>query len=179
MRMILNILGAAAIALSATSCSFIDNQEVAPTYEKSTLVNVGDTAPDFTVNLISGESVTLSQFQGKTVLLVFFDSKCPDCQAQLALLDGVINTFADKKFEVLTISRGEKRDAVREYIDNMGYKFKVGVDPTKEIYSLYATYYVPRCYVIDSLGHVVALSAEYDSAEFELIVKVINSLTKL
>lgn len=175
----MKILVAAAVAISAVACGVMDNSEEAPTHEKSTLVNVGDIAPDFTVNLLSGESLTLSQMRGKTVLLVFFDSKCPDCQAQLALLDGVIETFADKKFEVLTISRGEKRDAVREYIDNLGYKFKVGVDPTKEIYSLYATYYVPRCYVIDSLGRVVALSAEYDSAEFELIVKVINSLTLL
>lgn len=177
--MIMKILVAAAVAISAVACSVMDNSEEAPSYEKSTLVNVGDVAPDFTVNLLSGESVTLSHLQGKTVLLIFFDSKCPDCQAQLALLDGVMEIFADQKFELLAISRGEKRDAVREYIDNMGYKFKVGVDPTKEIYSLYATYYVPRCYVIDSLGRVVALSAEYDSAEFELLVKVINSLTKL
>lgn len=179
MKRFLNILVAFMALLATAACSVMENSEDMPSYEKATMVRVGDLAPDFSANLLNGSTVTLSHLQDKTVLLVFFDSTCPDCQAQLALLDGVAADFGGKKFEILAISRGEKRDVVREYIERMGYKFNVGVDPKAEIYSMYATHYVPRCFVIDSLGRIVALSAEYDSAEFELIVKVINSLLTL
>ncbi|MBQ9962064.1 MAG: redoxin domain-containing protein, partial [Alistipes sp.] len=73
----------------------MDN-ESAEDHEKSTLVRVGDMAPDFTVELLSGNKATLSQMQGNTVLLVFFESTCPDCKLQLSLLNGVLEQFADK-----------------------------------------------------------------------------------
>ena len=61
-------------------------------------------------------------------------------------------------------------------MNSRGYTFPVGVDSDNSAYSLYATQYVPRCFVIDPLGRIVALSAEYDAEEFNLLCDIINSL---
>lgn len=155
------------------SCSVMMDNESAEDYEKSTLVRVGDMAPDFTVELLSGNKATLSQMQGNTVLLVFFESTCPDCKLQLSLLNGVLEQFADKNFALLTISRGENKQTLTTIADNYGYRFDIGLDTDKSIYSLYATKYVPRCFVIDPLGHIIATSVGYSANDFALLLDVI------
>lgn len=173
MRVIYNILAALFILVGVSGCSAMYDDAM-PSYEKTALVRVGDTAPDFTIQTLDGQSITLSQQRGKTVLLVFFATYCPDCKKQLSVLEGVKERFADKEFTILTISRGEKEEDVRAYFDERDYTFAVAVDGDSSIYNLYATRYVPRCYVIDPLGRIVALSAEYDEDEFELLCDVIE-----
>ena len=141
--------------------------------ERGYIVAVGDMAPDFTVELLSGNKATLSQMQGNTVLLVFFESTCPDCKLQLSLLNGVLEQFADKNFALLTISRGEDKQTLTTLADNYGYRFDIGLDTDKSIYSLYATKYVPRCFVIDPLGHIIATSVGYSANDFAPLLDVI------
>lgn len=181
MKKFYNILTLLFVLFAATSCSnvIMEDQAEMPSHEKTTLVRIGDTAPDFTVQTLSGEKQTLSSMQGKTVLLVFFATSCPDCEVQLDLLNSVISLFDTDKFEILAISRGEKITTVSKFISKKDYNFTIGVDRDKSIYSLYATQYIPRCFVIDPLGHIEAISVEYDKEEFEKVVEVIRLLLTL
>jgi peroxiredoxin len=178
MRYIYIVLTLLFVALCGTNCSVIMDDMPESDYEKTTLVRVGDVAPDFTVELLSGESVTLSQLQGQTVLLVFFSSTCPDCLSQLNLLGGLSDILDSEKFSLLTISRGEERKDVSTFVEQNNYSFAVGLDTDKSIYSLYATKYVPRCFVVDPLGRIVALSTDFDEDEFALLVEVIKNLQR-
>ena len=163
------------IILSAfyISCSVFDHSEA--DVEKSTLVRVGDIAPDFTAELLDGNSIKLSQLQGNTVLLLFFDTTCPECQLQLALLNGVVNQFAERNFTLLAVNRGQSREEVEAFVADKDYLFNIALDTEKSIYSLYATHYVPRSFVIDPLGRVIALSAGYSTSEFDLLKDVISN----
>lgn len=178
MRNIYNIFTALLLLICVTGCSAMYDQEM-PSYDKTTLVRVGADAPDFTVNTLDGSSVTLSQLQGRTVLLVFFASWCPDCHKQLDAIKAVQDNFDDEKFSILAISRGEEVATVREFVNSRGYTFTIGVDSDNTAYSLYATQYVPRCFVIDPLGRIVALSAEYNAEEFSLLCDIISSLLNI
>ncbi len=77
---------------------------------------------------------------------------------------------------ILAVSRGEEVSDVREFVKQRNYTFAVGVDSENSAYSLYATQYVPRCFVIDPLGRIVALSAEYNADEFTMLCDIIGSL---
>lgn len=156
-----------------SSCSAMMDIEAEEDYEKTTLVRVGDMAPDFTVELLSGEQITLSKLQGNTILLVLFDSTCADCKIQLSLLNSVMDQFAEKNFQLLAISRGESKQTLTTLADNYGYRFDIGLDTDKSIYSLYATKYVPRCFVIDPLGHIIAISVGYSTEDFAVLMDVI------
>ena len=57
---------------------------------------------------------------------------------------------------------------MRDFIAQRKYTFPVGVDTDRAIYSLYATEYLPRCFVIDPFGRIVALSAEYSAEEHSM-----------
>lgn len=146
--------------------------------EATTLIHAGDVAPDFTVEMLDGSSVTLSKLQGKPTLLIFWATWCPPCREELShLQEGVIDLFGDK-INVLPISRGEKRDVVEGFLDKMGYTFAVGLDGDQSIYRKYATNYIPRCWVIDSKGEVVYAGVGYDEAIAAEVNEALNKAIK-
>lgn len=131
---------------------------------ETTLINAGDVAPDFTVEMLDGSKVTLSALQGKPTLLIFWATWCPPCRLELSKLqEHIIDHYGDK-INVLPISRGEERAKVEEYISKMGYTFAVGLDGDQSIYRKYATNYIPRCFVIDAKGKVLYSGVGYDEA---------------
>ena len=131
---------------------------------ETTLINAGDIAPDFTVEMLDGSKVTLSALQGKPTLLIFWATWCPPCRLELSKLqEHIIDRYGDK-INVLPISRGEERAKVEEYISKMGYTFAVGLDGDQSIYRKYATNYIPRCFVIDAKSKVLYSGVGYDEA---------------
>ena len=131
---------------------------------ETTLINAGDIAPDFTVEMLDSSKVTLSALQGKPTLLIFWATWCPPCRLELSKLqEHIIDRYGDK-INVLPISRGEERAKVEEYISKMGYTFAVGLDGDQSIYRKYATNYIPRCFVIDAKGKVLYSGVGYDEA---------------
>lgn len=140
--------------------------------EATTLIHAGDIAPDFTVEMLDGSKVTLSELRGKVVLVGFWATWCPPCRLELSHMQkDVIDRFAGKDLVVLPISRGEKRKTVEDYIAKMGYTFPIGLDGDQSIYKKYASNYIPRSFVVGRDGKVVYVAVGYD----EQIAKEIDT----
>lgn len=171
----LSILLVALIAITAYLVISVRNDAQAAEFKMSTLVqsepddlaettliNAGDMAPDFIVEMLDGGKVTLSELQGKPTLLIFWATWCPPCRLELSKLqEHIIDRYGDR-INVLPISRGEERAKVEGYISKMGYTFAVGLDGDQSIYKKYATNYIPRCFVIDANGKVLYSGVGYD-----------------
>lgn len=125
-------------------------------------------APDFTVQLIDGGERRLSELRGEVVMLMFFSSECPDCQAQFTELARLIKE-EKPNFRLLAISREETLEATMAFRDKYSFPYEVGIDPDKSIYSLYASMYVPRTFLIDRTGKVVALDIEFNPNNLQSI----------
>lgn len=140
--------------------------------EATTLIHAGDIAPDFTVEMLDGSKVTLSELRGKVVLVGFWATWCPPCRLELSHMQkDVIDRFAGKDLVVLPISRGEKRKTVEDYIAKMGYTFPIGLDGDQSIYKKYASNYIPRSFVVGRDGKIVYVAVGYD----EQIAKEIDT----
>ncbi len=143
-----------------------DTEEVSVEDEvaAATLIFAGDKAPDFTVQMLDGSRVILSRTEGKPTLLIFWATWCTPCREELAhLQEGIIDVYGDS-IRVLPISRGEKREVVEAFINQMGYTFNVGIDPDQKVYNNYATNFIPRCFVIEANGNVLYSGVGYDEA---------------
>lgn len=140
--------------------------------EATTLIHVGDMAPDFTVTMLDGREIKLSDLRGNVVMVCFWATWCPPCRQELAhLQEGVIDQFKGEKLVVLPISRGEKRDVVEKFITDNNYTFGVGLDSDRAIYDLYASNYIPRTFIVNKQGKVVYRTAGYD----ETIAQEVNA----
>ena len=167
MRRVLFLL----VAICFAACGTIGEEY--PTHEESSVVGVGDVAPDFTVELLGGERETLSELRGEVVLLVLFSHECPDCKMLMDDMQAARDYFDDLGVRILAIERDGSAEDVETYMASHGYDFDVAVDDNRAIYNLYATMYVPRTYLIDSEGIIVHATIEYDASYVARILSAI------
>ena len=141
----------------------------------ATLAGEGTEAPDFTVEMIDGSKVALSELRGKVVLLNFWATWCPPCRQELTRVQKeIIDRFAGKPFVFLPVSRGEKRETVEAFREKTGYTFPMGLDSARTVYDRYATDYIPRNFLIDKQGKVILATVGYDDEEFDALIRTIE-----
>lgn len=146
----------------------------------TTLVKEGMQAPDFTVEMFDGSTQTLSALKGKVVLVNFWATWCPPCREELKRVQqDLVERFAGEEFVFIPISRGEERETVAAFREQMGYTFAMGLDPERKIYDLFASNFIPRNFLIDKEGKVLVASVGYEPEEFDaLIAKIEEELKK-
>lgn len=174
MRRVFYAISMATMILLATGCEAI-NEEL-PSYEETSIVTCQEQAPDFTTTLLSGESITLSNLRGQVVLLIFFSHTCPDCKALLDDLKAANEEMEALGVRIVAIAREGTKNEIEGYLSTNGYSFDTAIDNNREIYNLYATMYVPRCYLIDKEGMVVATTVEYQPDHVPTLLSQIETL---
>lgn len=73
-------------------------------------VEVGQLAPDFTMNDSTGKPISLSSFKGKVVLVDFWASWCGPCRAENPNVVAAYKKFNSKGFTVLGVSLDSDKD---------------------------------------------------------------------
>lgn len=164
-----------AVIVLLPSCGNRSAKGGASQSDSTTLVKVGDPAPDFSVALFDGSHLTLSELRGKVVLLNFWATRCPPCRQELTRVQkDLIDRFAGRDFLFLPVSRGEKRSDVAAFREKTGYTFPMGLDSTRTIYDRYATNFIPRNYLIDRDGRIITATIGYSPEEFDELIAAIE-----
>jgi len=124
-------------------------------------------APDFTLLDWEGTERTLSEFEGKPVILNFWASWCGPCKMEMPDFQEAYETYGEEiHFLMVNCTGGqETMDSAKAFIEAEGYSFPVYFDTTNEGAYLYGASSIPLTYFIDAKGDLVtygrgALSAE-------------------
>src|SRR4030066_2070391 len=72
-------------------------------------------APDFSLQTLSGETVSLSDFRGKPVVLLFWQINCAACQFQMPFTQALYDEQSNETITVLTINVGDTASAAQNY----------------------------------------------------------------
>ena len=113
------------------------------------------------------------------MLINFWATWCPPCKAELPLLQkNIYDKINDKNFAVLCISRGEKNDVVKKFIEQNKYTFPVYLDSETKTYNLFASKYIPRNFVIGKDGKVKLATVGFNQKEFEKMILLIEKELK-
>ncbi len=113
---------------------------------------VGAAAQNFTLTTVDGRTVTLDQYQGKPVWLVFGASWCAACQAEVADVQAAYEKYAPQGLVVLGVNINEGQDAVRSYASRVGTTYPVGADDQSAIADAYRVSAIPAHFFVDRKG---------------------------
>ncbi len=141
---------------------------------RTTLTQVGQPAPPFTVPLLDGGVFDLEAQRGKVVLVNFFATWCPPCVAEMPHLQTAVwERFAGDGFAMISIARQESAEVVAPFVQKHDAGWPFGLDGDRSAYAKYADAFIPRSYVIDRTGAIVFQGSGFEQDEFDRMVAVI------
>ncbi|RDW19104.1 thiol-disulfide oxidoreductase [Oceanobacillus arenosus] len=124
----------------------------------NTIYRAGDAAPDFKLQQISNnnelESVQLSDFKGKGVMLNFWGTWCEPCKAEMPYMESLYPEYQDKGIEILAVSLDGTELAVDRFIDEYDLTFPVPFDRTGIVRDLYKIGPIPSTFFINPEGKI-------------------------
>ncbi len=112
---------------------------------------IGSIAPDFTLQTIYGQIVTLSTLRDRTVLLNFWTSTCPACIDELPYFQTVVDKRADNELAILAVNCGENNITVLSIVDSLRLSFPVLLDTDGDVCATYGRG-CPTIFIIDGNG---------------------------
>lgn len=146
-----------------------DGEEITETDDVGT--SKGEIAPDFELETIEGETVKLSDYRGKRVIVNFWATWCPPCRAEIPDLRKVYNN-TDVEILAVNLTDTEKNeDDIGPFVEDFKMNFPVLMDVNSDVAITYNVAAYPTSYMIDSDGHIqfIAMGAmNYDLMMQEL-----------
>ena len=85
----------------------------------------GKPAPEFSLQTVTGDTLTLSSQRGKVVLVNFWAPWCGPCRVEQPTLNEIYTQNKDRGLEVWGIAVDSNRLAVELYVENMGVPYPV------------------------------------------------------
>lgn len=118
-------------------------------------VQEGNPAPDFELTTLDGETVKLSDYKGKKVILNFWASWCPPCKAEMPHMQKFYAENKDNNIEVLAVNltnidSGESE--IQKFVDDYGLTFQIPLDTEGMIGTRYQAFTLPTSYILDTNG---------------------------
>jgi cytochrome c biogenesis protein CcmG, thiol:disulfide interchange protein DsbE len=125
------------------------------TYKRTDVPVAGEAVPDFTAPLLVGDGeLTMSDLEGKPVVLNFWASWCAPCKDEAPLLQAAHERYGDR----ITFLGVDIRDAMSdalEFVDEYGLTYTSVRDEGMHVYADYGLTGQPETFFIDADGILV------------------------
>ncbi|EIJ77982.1 ahpC/TSA family protein [Bacillus methanolicus PB1] len=115
-------------------------------------LQTGVKAPDFEIKTLTGETVKLSQFEGKKVMLNFWATWCPPCKEEMPEME---QFYREKKEEIVILAVNiDPQYDVQRFAKEMGVTFPILLDEDDSVNKKYQILTIPTTFFIDEKGMI-------------------------
>jgi len=114
---------------------------------------------NFTLKDLQGKAWTLRELRGKVVLVNFWATWCPPCRKEMPDLEALYEQFKDQGLVILSIS-DEEAGKVVPFITDRKIQYPVLLDPGRKVHELFEVEGIPKSFVYDREGKLVAQSVD-------------------
>ena len=114
-------------------------------------LKAGTLAPTFNLPSVDGRTVSLDEYRGRRLLLVFTDPYCGPCEELAPDLVRLHRENRDHGLAVVMVGRGDLAENCRK-AEEHGFEFAVGVQQRWELSRQYGIFATPVAFMIDERG---------------------------
>ena len=134
-----------------------------------------DRALDFTLRDLDGRNVNLSDYKGKTILLYFMATWCPECRSTIPRLKDIYSLYNAKGLVLLIIDVMESKEKAAAFSRRYSLPLSILLDEDGKVCRSYGVVSVPVRALIDSNGRIICWNCRsFDSLlakQFEMNTK--------
>ncbi|MCB8991675.1 MAG: TlpA family protein disulfide reductase [Ardenticatenaceae bacterium] len=119
---------------------------------------VGQAAYNFTAQDLEGNTISLSDYRGKPVMINFWATWCPPCRQELPDFEQAYQAYAEDELVILALNQDEPANLVESYFyDENGFSFTPLLDVGSTISRGYGVNSFPTTIFVDADGVVTAV----------------------
>lgn len=113
-------------------------------------LKMGDSAPDFLIEDLSGTAIRLSSLKGRPVVIRFFITDCKFCKADTPVFNDYYNKHRAQGLTVLYLTTSVDRGQVEKFAADLNIPFPVAIDYNKKVSELYNVKVKPQTIILNS-----------------------------
>ena len=132
---------------------------------------VGTKFPDFAEKDLTGNSLTLSAFKGKLVLVDFWATWCPPCVGELPNVIAAYQKYHRQGFEIVGISLDQDQAKLTAFLKEKGMTWAQYFDGKgwqNKLAAQYGIQSIPATFLLDGEGNIVAKNLRGGALDGEL-----------
>ncbi len=148
----LSFLLVAALVLTGCPAPAVEEEAVEEDLYMLGLGMAGKLALDFQLSNLDRQSISLSDFRGKPVIVNFWTSRVGACAYEMPLMQEVYEEWSDKGLVILAINLGESPSTVEEFVQKHNLSFTVLLDTKRDVGQRYSVWRIPTTFFIDKDG---------------------------
>ena len=135
-------------------------------------VTLGKIAPDFSVDLLTGKTISLNDFKGKYVFIDFWGSWCGPCRQEIPNIKMLYNSLSRDKLEIIGLAGLDDETNLRNYIKEQNIEYPNAMAPY-ELLTKYGISFFPTSFLLNPKGRIIKMNIR-GAEEMELIKKEIE-----
>ena len=115
---------------------------------------IGAAAMPFELKTLDGESISLTSFRGKPLVMNFFASWCDPCREEMPLINDLAAKAATDDYSILAVAVEDSRSAVTQYAKESKLIFPIALDLNSTVKRAYRIFGPPATFFVDRKGTI-------------------------
>ena len=138
-------------------------------------LEVGDTAPQFSLIDSEGASVQLADFDGKLIYLDFWASWCGPCRQSFPWMNDMHAKYSNKGLSIVAVNVDQKTSDAEAFLKDFSPNFTVLLDSKGKTPALYEVPVMPTSFLISPEGKVLFKHIGFQMSKMATVESEISS----
>jgi len=135
-----------------TTFAILVPKKLAPPSTPILGTRVGNLAPNFQLDNLEGQTISLNDLRDKPVIVNFWATRCSPCVNEMPYIQQVYDEWSGRGLMMLAINRGESSSKVEKFLQSHNLSLPVLLDTNRDVALRYNIWAIPSTFFIDKDG---------------------------